>query len=215
MDQEIKDVQEKQEILALELNDTGEILAKTDVEMMTAIQRYIKLNLVPKQFKTPYEAMGALLYCKQLGLPATAWSKVAHIHGTYTVFGSLFVAIAKRSPQFGEDRVYFIDDKQEKICLENKNLKNPVWACVVQTKKKDSKIWNEHFFTVDEAKAAGIFRNVWTSYTKDMLYYKAVARSYKFNYADALHGVEMSEDSHTYEIRDIQPEKVKVDLNAV
>lgn len=197
------------------ISSEGELQANTDVALVKAVQRYRKMGLVPKQFESDAQAAGAILFAKQLGLnPLQAWGEIACVHGKYTVFGSLFRAIARRSENFGEDEVFFLDKDQKKICFENINLNSEVWACVVRTKVKNSSVWNEHFFTVDEARTAGIIRpgSAWVKYLKDMLLAKAFARSYRQSYPEALNGVLCYEDmkSDWGEDKDVTP---KVDLN--
>jgi hypothetical protein len=207
-----KIIQKPQE---LSLTDDGQIEASTAPALIKAVSAYRKMGIVPKQFETDAQAAGAILYAKQLGLnPLQAWGEIACVHGKFTVYGSLFRAIARRASNFGQDEVFFLDEKQERICADKKNLTAPVWACVVRTKTKDSEIWNEHFFSVDEAKTAGIMRpgSAWTKYLKDMLLAKAFARAYRSAYPDALNGVLCYEDIRTDwgEEKDITP---KVDLN--
>lgn len=183
---------------SIAISDAGELFASTDVELIKAVGRYRKMGLVPQQLDNDAKAAGAILYAKQLGFnPLSVWGQIACIHGKFCCFGSLFTSLAKRDPEFGEDQVFFLDIEQKQICMENKNLDKDVWACVVRTRKKGSQVWNEFFFTVDDAKAAGIFRNVWTKYTKDMLFYKSIARAYRAMYPLALQGVMMAEDLKT------------------
>lgn len=201
----------------LMIGSDGEIEASTASQLIRSVQAYRKMGIVPKQFETDAQAAGAILFAKQLGLnPLQAWGEIACVHGKYTVYGSLFRALARRAHNFGQDEVFFLDENQEKICAENKNLKNPVWACVVRTKTKDSDFYNEHFFTTDEAKTAGILRpgSAWGKYLKDMLLAKAFARSYRQAYPDALNGVLCYEDlkSDWGEEKDVTN---KVDLNTL
>ncbi|HAB99716.1 MAG TPA: hypothetical protein DCE71_07845 [Parachlamydiales bacterium] len=193
---EIKALEEvaKKVVNEIEITD-GELEARTVTQLKNAVVAYRRAGLVPKQFETDAQAIGAWLYCKTLGVPPLqAWGQVACIHGKYTCFGSMFTALAKRDPDFGHDEVFFLNENMEKICFDNKNLKDPAWACVVRTQKKGSPFVNEFIFSMEDAQRAGIVRNVWKSYPKDMLYWKAIARSYKANYPAALNGVQMTED---------------------
>lgn len=216
----------------LSISDSGVIEATTDQGLLKAMLRYQKMNLIPRQFKTIYVAAGAWLFALQNGFenPLTVWGEIAEIHGKFSFYGTLFRGIAKRSPEFGEDEIFFLDEKQERICADNKNLdkSEKPWAAVVRTKKKGGTIWNEFSFTIDEARKADLYPakrrdgsinndSPWEKYQKDMLLHKAIARSYKLNYSDALSGVQMYEDliSNTTE-REIGPLKSdSFDLNQI
>jgi hypothetical protein len=198
----------------MEITESGEFKSDNDIDLGRAIQRYRVAGLVPAQFTTNERAAGAILYARQLGLnPLAAWGQIALINGKYTCYGSLFTSLAQRDPNFGYDEVIFFTDKQEKICLDNKNLNEPAWGCLVRTKRKDSPFISEFYFTMEDAKKAGIIRNVWNTYPRDMLFWKAMARSYKANYPAALNGVHMFEDLKTeWEEKDVSN---KADLNEV
>lgn len=178
-----------------------------------AAEKCIQTGLAPK---TLAEAgigavAAALLMCKQFALPQKAMAQMAYIHGRLTVFGTLYTALAQRHPNFGEIKTVFVDEKSEEICLENKNLKADVYACVMQVypKSRDhhqiqARVqFNEYYFTLDDAIAAGLYKEKptdkekykpWQKYTKDMLYHKTKARAFSREYASALEGVEMHED---------------------
>lgn len=224
-----KEVQEKSPAKAVEmaLLDSGLIEAGTDLELVKSVMRYMKMGLMPKQFKNPYEGAGAILYAKQLGLaPLTAWNDIALVHGKFSVFATLFRGLARRSPEYGEDEMFWLDKEQKRICADNKNLNSEVWAAVCRTKKKNGTIWNEYFFTMDDAKMAELvppkrrdgsinYDSPWIKYPKDMLMYKSMARSYKANYSEALSGVQMYEDLVSNDEREVTPSANKIDLNSL
>lgn len=197
------------------ISNIGEIEAHTDVALVRAVQRYRKMGLVPKQFESDAQAAGAILYAKQLGLnPLQVWGEIACIHGIYSVYGTLHKALARRSPNFGEDEFFLLNENQDRICSDNKNLKDPAWAAILKIKKLYGTVWNEYHFTMDDAKTAGIIRNVWKTYPKDMLRHKVFARGYNTEYSDALKGVQCFEDLKTN--WDTEKEVTeKIDLNSI
>jgi len=213
---EIVQVQEelKKQVNELQLSETGEIQAETVNQLAQSVRAYRKAGLLPKHLETDAMAIGAIMFCRQLGVPPLIGiGQVACIHGKFSAYGSLFTALAQRDPDFGYDEVFYLDEKQEKICAENKNLNNPAWACVVRTQKKGSPFISEFFFTMDDAKEAGIVRNVWTKYPKDMLRFKALARAYRTLYPAALNGVMMAEDLRTdWEEKDVTKQVSLKDL---
>ena len=143
------------------ISSEGELQANTDVALVKAVQRYRKMGLVPKQFESDAQAAGAILFAKQLGLnPLQVWGEIACIHGIYSVYGTLHKALARRSPNFGEDEFFLLNEQQDRICADNKNLNNIAWAAVLRIKKLNGTIWNEYHFTMEDAKTAGIIRTV-------------------------------------------------------
>lgn len=200
---ETKSVEQKSETMELtnsksfswSVDDRGEIEAKNISEISNALQAYRKAELIPAQFKTNEVAMGAYLYCKNLGVdPLTNWGQVAHIHGKFAPFGSLFSALAQRDPDFGYDEVVYFDEEMNIISLENKNIKSPAWGCRMRSQKKGSPFIIETIFTMDDAKKANLIKNVWNTYPKDMLRWKCVARNYRILYPSALNGVMLADD---------------------
>lgn len=201
----------------LQISDDGQIEASTINQLAVSVKAYRKAGIIPKHLETDAMAIGAILFCKQLGIPPLIGiGQVACIHGKFAAFGSLFTSLAQRDPNFGDDEIFYLDESQERISAENKNLNKPAWACVVRTQKNGSQFINEFFFSMDDAKEAGIIRNVWTKYPKDMLRWKALSRAYRSTYPAALNGLMMAEDLKTdweSEVKEISEKKV--DLNSL
>jgi hypothetical protein len=180
--------------LALRVTEHGDISAQNMDELLQKAQVLMRTGFAPKSYKTPSELVGALLHCRQLGLPDTAVSKIYIVHGTPSAFGELPLAMAKRSRDFGEFVEFFIDKDGNKICSENKNIGAEVFGSVCRVKRKGCEEWSEHYFTREMAKKAGLIKNTWNSYFEDLLRYKSRSRALKANYANALHGLEQAED---------------------
>lgn len=178
-----------------ELDAAGEYQVSNLSDLSNAIVAYKKAGLVPKQFATNEIAIGAYQYCKNLNLdPLVCWGQVTNIHGKFAPFGSLFTAIAQRDPDFGYDEVVYFDEDMAIINLENKNVKRPAFGCRVRTQKKGSPFIMETIFTMDDARKAGLIKNVWNTYPKDMLRWKCIGRNYRTLYPAALNGIMLAED---------------------
>jgi len=66
-----------------------------------------------------------------------------------------------------------IRSKKHSITRDNKSNDT---ICILHGKRVDTKdCWTESF-SIDEAKKAGIYRNVWITYPRDMLYARALSR---------------------------------------
>lgn len=209
----------KVEVIA-NIDDHGLLVFKDHKELGVAASIAIQTGIAPDHLKKEgREAVAAaLMFCKQFNLPQKAMNQMAFVKGKIVCFGSLVTALAERHPLYGERRTFFIDAEFTEICVKNKNLKAEVWAAVVQIKKKGSTVWNEYFFSIEDAGKANLLTNQtkvdsgWVKYLKDMLYHKANKRGLQDNYASAIEGVEYYEDLK--EIIDVTPSSGDIKSNA-
>lgn len=166
-------------------------------ELVASARLIMRMKLAPEHLmKDGIEAlMSAMMFCKQFNLPIKAMNEMAYIKGKLTCYGSLVTTLAERHHEYGEFEEFFLDETCEVICAKNKNLKSPVWAAVYRAKRKNSGVWNEYKFTMDDAKSAGLLSNpTWQKYPADMLMHKSRSRALKANYASALNGADYHED---------------------
>lgn len=214
---------EKQKVM-VPINKDGLLEFSNQQELANAANVLIKLAFVPESLKkNGLEAvMAAMVFVKQRRLPQSAMNQCAFIKGKLTQYGSLVTALAEQHAEYGQKRDFFVDKESNEICTKNKNLSSPVYAAVVQTKKKGAESWNEYFFSADDAKAAGLLTDnlskdsSWNKYFRDMLYHKANKRALNAQYASALEGVNYHEDLvEKWDMRDVTPPTAKADaLNA-
>lgn len=220
-EEEIKEVNEKtnpapkpaKEVKAevlVKIDKSGVFNFNNQIELSTAAKFAIQVKLAPEHLrKEGVEAVAAALtLCRQFKLPMSAMNEMAYVKGKIVCYGSLITALAERHPEYGEIKVQYVDEKQDIICLANKNLNAQVWACVVSIKKKNSSEWVEFYFTYDEAKQAGLTsNNTYQKYLKDMLWHKCKMRAFRTCYSSALNGIEDYE-SLKYEVlaeKDVTP----------
>lgn len=196
------DQESKPQQVLIKIDQNGLFAFENQMELASAARLAIQMNIVPAHLKKEgLEAvMSALTLCRQYKLPNHAMNEMAFIKGKLSCFGSLVTALAERHPEYGEQECFFVDKDSNKICSDNKNLKEIPWAHVRKIKKKNSTVWNEYVFSVDDAFQAGLLTEKtssdsgWVKYTKDLLSHKTKARGFKDNYASALHGIEYYED---------------------
>jgi hypothetical protein len=198
-------------------DETGFVTFRDQNELRNAAAFLMQVtNVVPKHL-TKYGSsavMAALMTLKQRKWPVSAMNQMGWINDKITIYGSLYSATAETHPEFGEKREFFIDKEHNKICSENKNLNAEAWAAVVQIKKKGSKEWVEYYFTMDDAKKAGIVRNVWITYPRDMMMHKARKRAYDAEFASAVNGLLYHEDLVELEPETTRDVTATDDLNA-
>lgn len=201
---EIKPIAEpKKAATLIPIKSDGALDFTDQMQLGSAAALAISLKLAPDHLTKEGRpaVMAAMICCKQYNLPATAMNEMGYVKGKLTFFGSLMSALAERHPEYGEKEEFFIDIAGDKICAENKNLASAQpWACVMRVKKKNSTVWNEYSFSVNDAEQAGLLTKTtkpdsgWMKYTKDLLYHKAKNRALKANYSSALNGAQYHED---------------------
>lgn len=191
------------------------------VELGSAARFAITMQLAPDHLRKNKDGsanivgvMAALMMCKQRNLPMSAMNDMAFIKGKLQCYGKLTTAFCETHPEYGEHITYFINEKQDIICLDNKNLKDVPWACVVRARKKNQTDWREFVFSVDDAEQAGLLtKNTkpdsgWIKYLKDLLYNKVKNRFQGEFYASSLVGVnhyDFSESSYNQEPKEVGP----------
>ena len=199
----------------VKVDKDGSLAFTNHIELRHCASILYKTSAAPKNLREAgIEAIAsALLLCKQFNLPQKAIAQMAYVNGSLTCYGSLVTALAEKHPNYGEKKEFFVDSKCEVICLKNKNLFNPVFAAVVQIKRKDSSDFTEYFFSMDDAKKSGLLSSStkatspWLKYTKDMLMHKARARALRSEYASALEGIYYHEDYKESLVRDVSNNK--------
>lgn len=160
-------------------------------------QYYHRSKLLPARFDSPEKVMTAVQYARELGLqPLTALRQVAVIDGVPSIFGDLPLAMVKKHPEFKYIKEDILNSKNEFICSENNNLDSEPFAAICKVKRGEEPEV-ERFFTIADAKSAGLLNNsrrpVWRLYPKVMLKYRARAAALKDTFPDVLNGIAISE----------------------
>lgn len=188
----------KNQNMMVAFNPEGLVEFTNHGELAAAAKLLLQMKLVPKHLKEEgVEAiMTAITTCKQYNLPYSAMNEMGYVEGKLGFFGSLVTAIAQRDPKYGEVVTLFVDREYNEISLKNKNLHTDVYAAVMRLKNKDSEIWKEFYFTMDEAEKSGLIikksgksTNYVNGYRKDMLYHKVKNRAYNTEFAGVLKGI--------------------------
>ena len=192
---------EEKRNLMKEISYEDGMMQVSNLEQATAqADMMIKSGLLPKSYQNSSQVLAAMHFAKELNLPPmVALRQISVINGTPSVWGDLPMALVQKTGNLADLRQFFVDDNMEEICSKNKNLKSEVYAAICRMKRVGMESWNEAFFTMDEAKRAGLSgKGVWRQYPKDMMKYKAVARCIKIFFSDCLYGASIQEhDFHT------------------
>jgi len=171
----------------------------------------ITKGLVSDTYKNPSQLVLAIQTCLSLGVEPTMglkWSYV--IGGKPAFFGDFPLMMVQKSGFLESIEEFFVNDKLEKICFENKNIKDKVFAAICRVKRKGDSSVLESFFTVDEAALAGLFKNqTWNKYTKDMLMFRTRGRSLRAKFPDALGGLEIGEFMEGVETKETEKDRAE------
>ncbi len=176
---------------------------KNKTELGQLISTIAKGGGFPDCFDTHEKRIAA--YNLARGLMGEQWqlalNNLYYIKGKLNIFGDLPRAIAERSGQIQEFKLFVIDKDYKEICTANKNLEQEPWAgvCIVQRKGRDKK---EYSYSIEEAETAGQLpagpQSPWSKYRKIMLIRKAQALGIKFEFSDSLLGVDIAEHIHEF-----------------
>ena len=203
-----KRVEEKPKVDLIPVNEDQRISPKDHKQLGSLIETIAKGGGFPTVFDNQEKRIAAFNMAR--ALMGDQWqlclNHMYYIKGKLSIFGELPRAIAERTGEVAEFMVYCLDKNYVKICTENKNINAEPWAgvCIVQRKGREKQ---EFTYTLDEATKAGQYPakksngetnpdSPWMKFTKIMLYRKAQALAVKFEFPDALLGVEIAEYDH-------------------
>lgn len=172
------------------LNEQGTFSLNSIDSQLAYASSLISKGLISSTFKSPGHVVLAIQQCKVMGIdPIVGLAQSYVINGKVCFFGDLPLAVVQKSGHLEMIEEFFVDDKLEKICFENKNIKSLVYGAFCRVKRFGDVSIFESFFTVDEATHAGLFKNAtWNKYTKDMLMYRTRGRALRAKFPDCLAG---------------------------
>jgi hypothetical protein len=139
-------------------------------------------DMIPREFQgNPQKCFVAIYKGASLGLDAfTALQRISVINGRATIWGDTALALVKKSG-------LLVSFKEE--IIENDKM---IAVCTVQRKGEEEHISK---FSQDDAITAGLWgKNVWKSYPKRMLKYRARAYALRDVFPDVLDGLYLKEE---------------------
>ncbi len=190
---------------------TQMMVARDNSELVRMIRTFMQGAALPKTLDTEAKVITAWQAAASLKVPPIiAIQNMAIIHGSLSIWGQLPKALAEATGQLKDFKLIYFDEEQKVISLENKNLHAPVWGAVVQMRRAKRSM-NEYSFTEPEAKKAGLFgkSGPWQDYRKIMYARRAMGHATKFEFPDALMGLNIAEyDFHQApDLVDVTPKK--------
>jgi len=184
-------------------------------EELNICKTLVEAKMVPASLDSPQKLFAARQLCRELGLPVVAAIRQVYvINGSPSLWGDTPLALVRQSKLLESIREYLIDKDYKEISIANKNLDTPHIAAVCTVKRKDSEP-KEFFFTVEQAKKAGMGGGpVWAKYPTRMLQMKARGLALKNEFPDVLMGVAIAEYDYD-EIPGVTKDVTNTNVNEV
>lgn len=152
-------------------------------------------GLAPREFNTPEKVLIAIQYGAELGLsPMQALQSVAVINGRPCLWGDALPALVR-----GSGKCEWISERMEGDGDRR--------AAVCESKRIDSPHPHATRFSVEDAKAAGLWGKAgpWKQYPNRMLQMRARGFNFRDNFADVLRGFGVVEEVQDIQVRDRTP----------
>ncbi len=186
------------------INEQGLMTLGTLAEQMAFAKNLMQQGMVSNSFKTPQQVVLGIQYSKALGIDAIKGLKMMYVvNGRPCLYGEGPLLLCQSSGLMTDIEEFYLNEKMERICVGNKNLKDIVYAAVTRVERKGHGSVQEDYFTLDDLAAAGIDqgkngrKEVWDKWERIMLRYKARALALRTKFADCIGGVPMAEyDEH-------------------
>lgn len=193
---------ETRAVASVEVNEAGYLQAKNIEGRYRIAKALYDSKMVPKSYENPHMVFAGLEFAIELGLrPFQGLRNIAMINGSPSIYGELPLALARKTGELESIEEFLIDAEYNRICLANKNLNAKHWGAICQIKRKNQPMV-EAFFTMDDAKTAGLLgrsrTTPWETYPKIMLARRARSQALKTAFADALAGIGIAEHDHNF-----------------
>ena len=183
----------------LKLNEQGTVVFENIEQRLQFAETMLRSGMLPKSYNNKEQVAAALQLAAELGLKPgiKSLSRTANINGTPNLFGEAPLAVVQSSGLMQDWLGYYFDAELNRICFENKNIKNPVFGYYFKCLRVGKTNYHEETYTLDQAKKAGL-GNVWNKHPEDMLRWRTIGKALKTEFADVLTGAQIAEyDNNT------------------
>lgn len=201
----------KPDLPVITIDENGAVKTSTLEGGLRYASMLVKSNMLPKHYDTPAKVMAAMQMANNLGLPPViALKNICVINGSPAIWGDLPLGLVRKSKQLEWISEVFYDSKGEEI---GPFSKEKPFIAVCEVKRKGSPKTTKTWFSLDDAKQAGLLgkSGPWTTYTRRMLKLRARGECLKDCFPDILQGLDIAEYTHNYmptESVDVTPEGV-------
>lgn len=178
----------------IQSDGNGVIVGKTLDQQWRLAQYFAASKILPSHFNTPEKIFTAMQVCYEMNLhPLTAMAKMYIVNGRISFFGDMPLSLCYRSGKVDGIFYEYYTNKDGKV-IDLENISDEVYASVSEAKRVGTDKTVRRFFTVDNAKQAGIWgQKVWALYPFLMLKYRSRSILIKDLFPDCLNGMAIAE----------------------
>ena len=177
---------------------------------------FIASKMMPSGFKTQAQVVIAIetakaLGAKNFGEASLMFSNMFVLDNRINLWGDLPLSLAKSSGFLEDIDEYFIDEKHERICEENKNLLNKPISAVCIIKRKDMNLKKFYLTQQDLDDSGSATSPVWKKYKKIMWRRRLLRQALGASFPECFKGVSLGEydwiEARTIDIKKESEEK--------
>lgn len=175
----------------IDLSDDGSLKPKNMMQLKSMCNLYKQSTALNPDLKNATTLLMALQLAVSMKVnPVIILNGLYVIKNRFRFHSALPSNIVMKSGKLQSIRTFCIDEEYKEICLKEKNLLKTPIAGVCITVRNDNKFENETFFTIDDAKAAGLLsKDNYKNYLKQMLMARARSANLEYYFADVLGGL--------------------------
>lgn len=188
-----------------QLDERGGLALTTLDDQLRFADHLLTQKMISDSFKTPQQVVIGFQYAKALGVPEILALRMMYvINGRPALFGDGPLSLVQRTGLITSLKEFYINEKGDEICFQNKNLKDRPYASITQVARRDQMMSQEDFFSLDDMEVAkinmnnfGKVKDVWAKFERIMIRYKARSMALKSKFTDVLAGIPIAEyDDH-------------------
>lgn len=178
------------------------LMTLTSVQDQLAFaKRLIDERMISSTFKTASQVVVAIQWAISMKLePVAALRQIYVVNGRPCLWGDGPMMLVQRSGQMESIEEFFVAADGKKICFENGNLKDEVYASVTRVKRRGDAVVQEDYFTLDDMERGGLTGkgDTWRKWTRIMCRYRARSLALKSKFPDLLNGMDIAEHSENF-----------------
>lgn len=190
----------------LETDDQGGFALRSLDDQLSFASKLMEQKMVSDTFKTPAQVVVAFQYAKAMRVNEILAVKMMYVvNGKPCLFGEGPLSLVQRTGLVNSMEEYFVDENIQRISVENKNLKAPVFASITRIGRRNDSLMQEDFFSLEDLERSGIDRgyqgkrkDVWDKWERIMMRYKARSMALRSKFADLIAGIPIAEYDYTF-----------------
>jgi hypothetical protein len=197
-----KQPQQPNPVKPLEMDERGVYVVHNQSDEVRVARMLMQSGAVNSSLRNEVHVMVAMQAAKSVGLnPMTALRQIGYINGSLVFYGDLELAIVRMSGVLDSFEEFLFcrgeEGKYERRSFANNNLHLPAFGAVCLAKRKGGQLCEEGF-TIDDAKAAGLWQKTptWRSYPGRMLQMRARGLMLRNIASDVTQGLDNFEYNH-------------------